>query len=37
MQDNVNISQMTLTKYFNQNPRQLKPHEKAGKDDGKKK
>jgi len=33
---NVNISQMTVSQYFNQNPRQLKPHEKAGMDDGEK-
>ena len=35
MADNVNIGQMTLSRYFNQNTRQLKPHEKEGERDGK--
>ena len=35
MVDNVNIGQMTLGRYFNQNPRELRPHEKEGIRDGK--
>ena len=30
MPDYINISQMTLGRYINRNPRQLKPHEKEG-------
>ena len=35
MADSVNIGQMTLSRYFNNNPKKLKPHEKEGERDGK--